>query len=55
MTINMQKAKQTNLAYAMNLAKGSLFLKAYVESVVKDTLKSEYHSVITDNLVALSF
>jgi uncharacterized protein (DUF1778 family) len=35
--------------------KGSIFLKAYLESVVKDTLGVECQSIITDNSVTISF
>ena len=35
--------------------KGSIFLKAYVETVVKDILRTECKSIITDNSVTMIF
>lgn len=35
--------------------KGSVFLKAYIESVIKHTLKSECKSIITENSVTVVF
>ena len=35
--------------------KGSLFLKEYVETVVKDILGIAYKSIVTDNAVTMIF
>ncbi|HEU5120969.1 MAG TPA: hypothetical protein VFT71_08270, partial [Candidatus Nitrosocosmicus sp.] len=35
--------------------KGSIFLKTYLETVIRDTLRIECQSIITDNSVTISF
>ena len=35
--------------------KGSIFLKTYLETVIRDTLRVECQSIITDNSVTISF